>query len=92
VPGHRELGHPKRDIAAVLITVAPTSISFSGRLVSDHGSSVFGIASGRMKSPSCRPECGAEGEPRPEQLHDSGAPEALALELHPMGRAPRHGN
>jgi hypothetical protein len=33
------------------VTVAPILISFSRRLVSDHGSTAFGIASVRMKLP-----------------------------------------
>jgi hypothetical protein len=33
------------------VTVAPILISFSRRLVSDHGSAAFGIASVRMKLP-----------------------------------------
>jgi hypothetical protein len=36
------------------MTFAPILISFSRRLVSDHGSSAFGIAGVRMKLPSLR--------------------------------------
>jgi hypothetical protein len=45
--GTATLGHLERDVA----TFAPILISFSRRLVSDHGSAVFGIASVRVKLP-----------------------------------------
>jgi hypothetical protein len=55
LPGHRDLGHPKRNVAAVADHLGPILISFSGRLVADRGSTGFDIASGRMKLPRCRP-------------------------------------
>jgi hypothetical protein len=70
-------------------------ISFSGRLVSDHGSTVFGIASVRI---ICR-DVGQEVELKANrglrnctigvraEPYECGAPEALALELYPMERA-----
>jgi hypothetical protein len=49
LPRHRDLGHLERGVATVADTLAPILISFSRRLVNDHGSAVFGIASVRMK-------------------------------------------
>jgi hypothetical protein len=75
--------------------LAPILISFSGRLVTDHGSTVFDVAGGCMKLPRCGPGGGAESDRglcdcvigvRAEQ-YECGAPEALTLELYPMERA-----
>jgi hypothetical protein len=44
----RDLGQLERDVAA-MTAFAPILISFSRRLVSDHGSAALGIASVRMK-------------------------------------------
>jgi hypothetical protein len=49
LPRHRDLRHLKGDTR--LTTLALILISFSRRLVSDHGCVVFGIASKRMKLP-----------------------------------------
>src|SRR6516225_1124429 len=46
---HRDLGHLERDVPPWLTTLAPSLISFSRKLVSDHGSAALGIASVRMK-------------------------------------------
>jgi len=67
--------------------LAPILISFSGRLVADHGSTVFDIASSQGG--------GAEGDRGLcncvigvcAEQYECGAPEALALELYPMERA-----
>jgi len=39
---HRDLGHLEGNVAAMADPFAPILISFSRRLVSDHGSAVFG--------------------------------------------------
>jgi len=45
LPRHRDLGRLEGGVAAVTDDLAPILISFSRKLVSDHGSAVFGIAS-----------------------------------------------
>jgi hypothetical protein len=51
LPRHSDLGELERDVAAVADDLAPILISFSRRLVSDHGSAALGITSVRMKLP-----------------------------------------
>jgi hypothetical protein len=52
LPRHRDLSAIwKVTYRPWLTTFAPILISFSRKLVSDHGSAVFGIASVRMKLP-----------------------------------------
>jgi len=40
---HRDLGHLEGNVAAMADPFAPILISFSRRLVCDHGAAVFGV-------------------------------------------------
>jgi hypothetical protein len=52
LPRHSDLAHLEDNVASVAGYLHAVLISFSRRLVSDHGSAVFGIAGVRMKLPS----------------------------------------